>query len=163
MGSGQGARVPEQVSPRGTYLKIAEAMKSRVQADATMTELPSLAEIMNEYGVSRGVAIRAVNVLKAEGIAEPVPGARWRAVRDGGRTAAKSLVERIAAVVTDDGLEVGAEFPSTTVLCGRFGVSRPTVRRALDKLAADGLLSEGTQGKTRTVLALPDREGRSTS
>lgn len=146
----------EQASPRGTYLGIAEKLKSKVTADARMTELPSLAEIMSEHGVSRGVAIRAVNVLKTEGLAQPVPGARWKVIREGERPESRPLAERIAAVITDDGLEVGADFPSATVLCERFKVARPTLRRALDALAAEGLLSEGSQGKARTVLALPD-------
>ena len=153
----------EQKSPRGTYLKIADALRSQIEADSGMTVLPALTDIMTTYGVSRGVAMRAVNVLRTEGIAEAVPGARWRVLRDGQHANPRPLVERITAVITDDRLEVGAEFPSATVLCARFQVSRPTVRRALDKLAAEGLLSEGAQGKARTVLALPSREGRSTS
>ena len=155
--------MPEQVSPRGTYLKIAEKLKDEVEANPRVTEFPSLAAIMSKHGVSRGVAIRALKVLKTEGVAEPVPGARWRVVRDGRQTVARPLAERIAEVITARKLEVGADFPSTTELCAEFDVSRPTVRRALDKLAAEGLLTEGMQGKARTVLALPDREGRSTS
>jgi DNA-binding FadR family transcriptional regulator len=46
-------------------------------------------------------------------------------------------------------------------LTERFGVSRPTVSKALDKLEAAGWLSEGGQGKLRTVRAVPSREGRS--
>ena len=153
--------MPEQASPRGTYLMIAGALKDQIDADAGMTELPSHAEIMSAHTVSRGVAIRAVNVLKAEGRVEAVPGAKWRVVRDASqRGDSRPLVEQVKGVITDDRLQVGSEFPSATVLCGRFGVSRPTLRRALDRLAAEGLLSEGAQGKARTVLALPDREGR---
>lgn len=73
----------------------------------------------------------------------------------------RPLTDRIADVITDERLEVGAEFPSASALCARFGVSRPTVRRALDKLEAAGLLTEGGQGKLRTVRALPNREERS--
>jgi DNA-binding GntR family transcriptional regulator len=73
----------------------------------------------------------------------------------------RSLADRIVDVIRDDGLEVGATFPSASALCERFGVSRPTVTKALEKLEAAGWLSEGGQGKLRTVRVLPNREGRS--
>jgi DNA-binding FadR family transcriptional regulator len=66
-------------------------------------------------------------------------------------------------VVAEDALFVGAPFSSATALYARFGVSRPTVRRVLDKLEAQGLLSAGSQGKVRTVLALPGQEGTAMS
>ncbi|WP_307825023.1 GntR family transcriptional regulator [Streptomyces sp. M2CJ-2] len=125
-----------------------------------MEVLPSLADIMSTYAVSRGVALRAFDVLRQEGLAEPVPGGRWRVVRTGESIDRRPLPERIANVITADGLDVGASFPSTTALAARFGVSRPTVSKALDKLEAAGLLSPARQGKQRTVLALPEPEER---
>ncbi|MET8923144.1 GntR family transcriptional regulator [Streptomyces sp. NPDC004623] len=112
---------------------------------------------MREHGVSRGVVLRAFAALQKEGVAEPVPGRRWRVVRPGQVVDRRSLVERLASVITDDGLAVGARFPSTAELSARFGVSRPTVSKALDKREAAGLLSEARQGKQRTVWALPKR------
>ncbi|MDX3458049.1 GntR family transcriptional regulator [Streptomyces sp. ME02-8801-2C] len=94
-------------------------------------------------------------------MAEPVPGGRWRVIRDGQRTDRRTLAERLADVIADDGLEVGATFPSASALCERFSVSRPTVTKALEKLEAAGWLSEGGQGRLRTVRALPNREERS--
>ncbi|MFI9101682.1 GntR family transcriptional regulator [Streptomyces fildesensis] len=151
----------QQASPRGTFLKIADVVRAQIEADPEMTELPSVAELMSTHGVSRGVVLRVFEVLRAEGLAEPVPGSRWRVVREGDRGDRRPLAERVADVIMDDGLDVGAEFPSATVLCARFDVSRPTLRRALDKLEAAGLLTAGGQGKLRTVRALPNREGRS--
>lgn len=153
----------QQASPRGTFLQIAGAVKADIEKDSSMTELPSLADIMREHGVSRGVALRAFRVLREEGVAEPVPGGRWRVVRDGQGEDRRPLVERIAALVEDERLDVGAEFPSASALSARFGVSRPTASKALDRLEAAGLLSEGGQGKVRTVRALPSREERSLS
>ncbi|WP_319284072.1 MULTISPECIES: GntR family transcriptional regulator [unclassified Streptomyces] len=118
---------------------------------------------MRENGVSRGVALRAFAVLREEGLAEPVPGGRWRVTRSGDQVERRPLAERVAAVITDDALVVGAPFPSTTELSVRFGVSRPTVTKALDKLESAGLLSEAKQGKRRTVRALPKRTGPSES
>ncbi|MFI5480703.1 winged helix-turn-helix domain-containing protein [Streptomyces rubiginosohelvolus] len=113
---------------------------------------------MRDHGVSRGVALRAFLALQEQGVAEPAPGGRWRVVRHGQHVDRRPLSERLADVIKDDNLKVGAPFPSTSTLCARYGVSRPTVRRALDRLQAAGLLSEGKQGKQRTVLALPNGE-----
>ncbi|MCZ4125384.1 GntR family transcriptional regulator [Streptomyces sp. H39-S7] len=151
----------QQASPRGTFLKIADVVRAQIEADPEMTELPPVAELMSTHGVSRGVVLRVFEALQKERLAEPVPGSRWRVVREGDRGDRRPLDERVADVITDDGLDVGAEFPSATVLCARFEVSRPTLRRALDKLEAAGLLTAGGQGKLRTVRALPNREGRS--
>lgn len=150
-----------QPSPRGTFLKIADAVKAQISANPEMTELPKLADLMAAHGVSRGVALRAFGALQREGLAEPVPGGRWRVVRDDEARDRRPLAERIADVFRMDDLKVGDVFPSTSALADRFGVSRPTVGKALDKLEAEGLLSESRQGKQRTVLALPGREERS--
>ncbi|MFJ4001166.1 GntR family transcriptional regulator [Streptomyces parvus] len=151
----------QQVSPRGTFQKIADVLKAQIDADMEMVELPSVAEVVQEHGVSRGVVLRAFAVLQKDGAAEPVPGGRWRVVRDGQRSDPRPLAERLTDVFADDCLEVGATFPSASALCERFDVSRPTVTKALEKLEAAGWLSEGGQGKLRTVRALPNREGRS--
>ncbi|WP_349252425.1 MULTISPECIES: GntR family transcriptional regulator [unclassified Streptomyces] len=126
-----------------------------------MTELPSAADLMRDYKISRGVALRAFGVLHKNGIAEPVPGGRWRVVRAGAPTDQRPLEERIADIITAEGLEVGEAFPSASALAGRFGVSRPTVTKALEKLQTAGVLAGGGQGKVRTVRAVPTREERS--
>jgi len=148
----------EQVSPRGTFLKVADAVKARIAADPAMTELPSATDLMRDYSISRGVVLRAFGVLQRDGAAEPAPGGRWRVVREGQQTDRRPLAERLTDVFTDDGLEVGEAFPSASALCERFNVSRPTATKALEKLEAAGWLSEGGQGKIRTVRALPNRE-----
>ena len=148
----------QQASPRGTFQKIARLLKAQVEADRDMVELPPAADVMHDHGVSRGVVLRAFAVLQQEGAAEPVPGGRWRVVREGQRTDRRTLAERLTDVFEDDGLEVGATFPSASALCERFDVSRPTVTKALEKLEAAGWLSGGGQGKLRTVRALPNRE-----
>ncbi|MCX5247834.1 GntR family transcriptional regulator [Streptomyces sp. NBC_00201] len=151
----------QQASPRGTFLKIADSVKVLIEGDPEMTELPSLTEVMREHGVSRGVAIRAYGVLRQEGLAEPAPGERWRVVRSGDRVDRRPLDQRIADIITAEGLQVGEAFPSASVLAERFGVSRPTVTKALERLETAGVLAGGGQGKVRTVRALPTREERS--
>ncbi|MGW1068988.1 hypothetical protein ACWD4F_31295 [Streptomyces aureus] len=44
----------QQPNPRGTFLKIADAVKRQIEDDPSMTELPSLAEIVRDHKVSRG-------------------------------------------------------------------------------------------------------------
>ncbi|MFF4750175.1 GntR family transcriptional regulator [Streptomyces sp. NPDC002514] len=151
----------QQANPRGTFLKIADAVKTQIEDDPDLTELPSLAEIMRDHKVSRGVAVRAFAVLRQEGVAEPAPGERWRVVRSGARVDRRPLDQRIADVIMADRLEVGEAFPSASALAERFGVSRPTVTKALEKLETAGLLAGGGQGKVRTVRAVPTREERS--
>ncbi|WP_330348727.1 GntR family transcriptional regulator [Streptomyces sp. NBC_00582] len=151
----------QQANPRGTFLKIADSLKKQIAADPAMAELPSLAEVMRDYKVSRGVALRAFGVLRQEGVAEPAQGGRWRVVLTGARVDRRPLEQRIADIITAEGLEVGEAFPSASVLAGRFGVSRPTVTKALDKLESAGVLASGGQGKVRTVRAVPIREERS--
>ncbi|MFP1627354.1 GntR family transcriptional regulator [Streptomyces sp. 5K101] len=151
----------QEASPRGTFLKIADALRAEIDAKPEIAELPSAAELMRDHGVSRGVALRVFAVLEKEGRAERVPGGRWRVVRPGQERDRRPLTEQIAEVIRTDELKVGAPFPSTSALAERFGVSRPTVAKALDRLEAAGLLSASQQGKQRTVLALPGREERS--
>ncbi|KUO13596.1 GntR family transcriptional regulator [Streptomyces sp. DSM 15324] len=145
-------------SPRGTFQRIADQLKAQMDRDPEMVELPPIAEIMHDHQVSRGVVLRAFAALQRDGAAGPVPGGRWRVVREGQQTDRRPLAERLTDVFADDGLVVGAAFPSASALCERFGVSRPTVTKALGKLEAAGWLSEGGQGKLRTVRALPNRE-----
>lgn len=151
----------QEASPRGTFLKIAGALRAEIDAKPEMVELPSAAEIMRAHGVSRGVALRVFATLEKEGLAERVRGSRWRVVRPGDERDRRPLSEQIADVIRADGLGVGEKFPSTSALSERFSVSRPTVSKALDKLEAAGVLSASQQGKRRTVLALPGREERS--
>lgn len=148
----------QRTSPRGTFVKIADAVKAEIVAEPEMTELPTLAMLMERYGVSRGVVLRAFNVLREEGVAEPVPGGPWRVIKEGQSVDRRPLAERLAEVITTDGIAEGESFPSASSLATRFGVSRPTVAKALDKLEAAGLLSATRQGKQRTVLAVPNRE-----
>lgn len=151
----------QQASARGTFLKVADAVKAQIDADPDMSELPSAADLMRDYKISRGVALRAFAVLQKDGVAAPVPGGRWRVVRAGEWTDRRPLEARIADIITDEGLEVGAAFPSASVLAERFGVSRPTVTKTLERLEVAGVLASGGQGKVRTVRAVPIREERS--
>ncbi|MEV7887521.1 GntR family transcriptional regulator [Streptomyces sp. NPDC002817] len=147
-------------APRGTHLVIAREIADAVRADPAMRQLPSVAEVMAQYAVSRGVVLRAFRVLAAQGVAAPDPGDRWK-VTWRGQGDQRPLVERLAAVIAEDGLHVGAPLPGETRLAERLGVSRPTVRKALAELEVGGILAPGGQGKQRTVRTLPPKSGES--
>lgn len=84
-------------------------------------------------------------------------------VREGQREDRRPLTERIADVITDDGLEVGAEFPSASALSVKFGVSRPWHARAkaLLRVRSAGRRREhqGRQPVPGTHRSGPDTEG----
>ncbi|GAA2239172.1 hypothetical protein GCM10010104_37910 [Streptomyces indiaensis] len=54
----------QQANPRGTFVRIAEMLKTGIETDPDVTELPALSEVMSDHNVSRGVALRAFAVLK---------------------------------------------------------------------------------------------------
>ncbi|WP_327137510.1 winged helix-turn-helix domain-containing protein [Streptomyces sp. NBC_01340] len=140
-----------EASPRGTYLVISEALRRRIGKDKAVDGVPSEAELMREYEVSRNTIRRALKVLEAEGVLESAPGVGWRVVRGGDR---RSLAERMADLITEDALSVGDTYPSEAKLCERFGASRTAVRRVLAQMEGNGLLAT-VHGKGRTVCALP--------
>lgn len=152
--------MPQEPNPRGTFIKIAEILRRQIEADPAMCEMPSLAEVMQAYGVSRGVALRAFNVLRQDGLSEPAPGGKWRVVRVGASVDRRPLAERLSEMITEEKIAVGSPIPSTSNLAARFGVSRPTVAKALMQLENRGVLSAARQGKPRTLLALPEEEER---
>jgi DNA-binding FadR family transcriptional regulator len=76
-----------------------------------LSRLPSQLEITREFGVSRGVAIRAFANLQREGLVEAVPCSRWRILRSGRAIRSLPLVDQIDAVFTEDKLSPALLFP----------------------------------------------------
>jgi len=66
----------------------------------------------------------------------------------------RQVAERLRAAILDGETAPGDPLPSEQRLEERFGVSRITVRRALDELAAEGLI-ERRQGRPTRVRQLP--------
>ncbi|MFC5719873.1 GntR family transcriptional regulator [Streptomyces gamaensis] len=142
-------------NPRGTYLRIANALRHGLDAKVGQRGLPSEADLMREYGVSRTTVRRALHVLAAEGLIESRPGIGWT-VRVG--TGMPPLVDRVRAELAAGGFKVGGVFHSESSLCERFGVSRSALRKALGQLEGEGFL-ESVHGKGRIVKALPPAAG----
>ncbi|MFF2076352.1 GntR family transcriptional regulator [Kitasatospora sp. NPDC058162] len=140
--------MPER-SPRGTYLRIADALRARISGDSTLVSLPSEADLVEEYGVARTTVKRALDVLAAEGLIRSQPGVGWLVV---GAAPKVPVLDQLAAMVHK--LGVDAEFPSEKELTEATGAARGTVRRALAQLEGAGVL-EVRHGKGRRVRALP--------
>ena len=140
-----------EANPRGTYLVISEALRKEIEEGEILEALPSEADLMRSYSVSRNTIRRALKVLEAEGVLKSAPGVGWRVTRDDD---SRTLVERMADVIAEDSLSVGDTYPSEARLCERFGVSRTAVRRVLAQMEGNGLLAT-VHGKGRTVRALP--------
>ncbi|MFI7871132.1 winged helix-turn-helix domain-containing protein [Streptomyces salinarius] len=140
-----------QASPRGTYMVVAEALRTEIQEREGSGVLPSEAELMRSHGVGRNTIRRALKVLEADGVVESVPGIGWRPAGGGDR---RSLAERMTDLISEESLSVGDTYPSEAKLCERFGASRTAVRRVLAQMEGNGLLTT-VHGKGRTVRALP--------
>ena len=91
-------------------------------------------------------------MLEEEGLLRPEPGVGWRITNC---SMPDSLSQQMLNLIRNDNLAVGDTFPSEASLCARFSRSRPTIRRALAVLEADGVLA-ARPGKGRTVLRVPD-------
>ncbi|MFF1794120.1 GntR family transcriptional regulator [Kitasatospora sp. NPDC058263] len=140
--------MPER-SPRGTYLRIADALRAKLNGDATVASLPSEAGLMETYRVSRTTVKRALDVLATEGLIQSKPGIGWVVV---GQEEKPAVLDQITALVAK--LSIGDPFPSELQLTKETGASRGTVRRALAQLEGAGIL-EVRHGKGRHVRTLP--------
>ncbi|MFI8510507.1 GntR family transcriptional regulator [Streptomyces sp. NPDC085460] len=144
------------VSPRGTYLLIAEALRRQIrEGEVVSGALPSEAALMRQHSVARNTIRRALKALEAERLIVSVPGAGWRVASE----PVAPLVQRLTDILTQDSLSVGDGFPSESELCARLGVSRTAVRAALAQMEGAGLLNT-VHGKGRTVCALPHASGQ---
>ncbi|MET8492458.1 GntR family transcriptional regulator [Streptomyces cellulosae] len=140
-----------QVSPRGTYLQVAASLQQRIERGEITEALPSQAELMSAYSVSRSTIERALAALKADGLIESVQGAGWFVAGTGDR---RPLVERVTDLLRGEGVKVGDRFPTEKELCERFGASRTAVRSAIAQMEGQGLIGKGA-GRGREVLSLP--------
>lgn len=138
-----------KTNPRGTFQLVADAVRVSVQTgDGLVRE----ADVIREQQVSRTTARRALKVLESEGVLKPEPGVGWRVA---GSPVPRSLPEQMIDLIRDDKLTVDDAFPSEAALCERLQKSRPTIRRALAVLEADGVLVS-RPGKGRTVVRIPE-------
>ncbi|MFJ1753870.1 GntR family transcriptional regulator [Kitasatospora sp. NPDC088134] len=140
--------MPER-SPRGTYLRIADALRTKIKEGPELTALPSEAALMQEHSAARSTVRRALDVLAAEKLIRSQPGIGWAVVGAGSKP---PVAEQLASMVRE--LGVGAAFPPEKELVEVTGASRGTVRSALAQLEGAGVL-EVRHGKGRRIRSLP--------
>ncbi|WP_412076732.1 GntR family transcriptional regulator [Streptomyces xanthophaeus] len=137
-------------NPRGTYIVISEALRTRIAEGSYSDALPSEAEIGREFGVARTTVRRALRTLAEAGEIVALPGVGWQVA--GARQLAPyeqivaDLQKRIRAGI----LPAGARLPSEAELAETYGVARGTVRRAVRELEAAGYV-RAQQGVGRFV------------
>ena len=66
----------------------------------------------------------------------------------------RSIYEALRGGIESGGYPAGSLLPSENELCAEWGVTRPTVRKALDMLAADGYITR-SQGRKSVVKGTP--------
>jgi DNA-binding GntR family transcriptional regulator len=129
-------------------------LRQRIEGGQIASDLPSEAELIREFDVSRTTIRRALKVLADEGLVTSVPGVGWRV----GRADSRPLAERVLAEF--EGKAIGDDFPSERHLCEQYHASRPLIRSILANFQGSGLLIT-RPGKGRQVAALPARSERS--
>lgn len=141
-------------APRNTYLAIANDLRNKIENGTYTRELPTIGNIAMQHVVTRSVALRAVNLLRDEGLVHVMQGA---GVFVAGSIDTRPIVEQIIDLLHDAVLPVGSLFPSEAELCKELGISRNRLRPALHHLEGRGLIGT-VGGRGRVVLAHPRLE-----
>lgn len=140
-----------QGSPRGTYLKVAEALRQQIRSGEITERVPSKADLMRIYGVGESTVERALDALKADGTVESARGAGVFVAGTGDR---RPMVEQVTEILRTKRLKVGDPFPTEGELCELTHGTRGPVRTAIAQLEGQGIVGRGANGR-RVVLALP--------
>ena len=61
-------------SPVPPYRQVAAILAGRIESGQITVRLPSIADLVAEFGISRTTAAKALRVLVADGLAEVSPG-----------------------------------------------------------------------------------------
>jgi DNA-binding GntR family transcriptional regulator len=132
---------------RGSYRRIGQELIRRIRSREWLpgTMLPSEAALKSEFGVARETIRQALSMVDAEGLVEVVPGRGRFILHKSGRREPTAAYERIAAelrAAVDRG-DFGPDgaLPTEAALMKEFGVSRGTVRRAIELLTFERLIA----------------------
>lgn len=117
------------------------------------SSLPGSRKLSKLYGVSRGTIVRALDILKSEGLVEPKPksgtffGSERLIARLGAKTQsasakrkAETVADDIAELISEGELGVGDYLPYQKSLLATYRVSRNTIRSAIGILAKRELI-----------------------
>jgi DNA-binding GntR family transcriptional regulator len=129
---------------------LAQRLRERIRAGEFRPGilLPSEAELAGAVGTKRYSIRKALALLQAEGIVCSVPGRGWVVLDERMKTCAggssvtryRKIADELRTAIESGQLPAGSVLPSEAELVARHGVSRATVRRALDVLESDGLI-----------------------
>jgi DNA-binding GntR family transcriptional regulator len=139
------------------YETIAEALRKRIKDGELVPgqQLPGEAAMADEFGVSKGTARQALQVLASENLIASVHGKGWFVGgRDHAQTRADEVAEALRREITGGQLAVGSVLPGENVMAQERGVGRITIRRALALLEAEGVV-EKRAGKGRVIRSQP--------
>jgi DNA-binding GntR family transcriptional regulator len=130
------------------YLRIADTLRQRITAGelAPGSMLPSESALARDFGVARGTVRQALAMLEEGGLVTTQPG-RGRWVGDGamhpvqGHTRHEQVAEEIRSAIRGGQFKPGDRLPGENPLAERYGTARVTVRRALETLKREGLVT----------------------
>ncbi|MGW6505122.1 GntR family transcriptional regulator [Nonomuraea angiospora] len=137
------------------YEAIAETLRKRIESGDLVPgqQLPGEAAIAEEFGVSKGTARQALQLLAAEHLISAIHGKGWFV---GGPehalTSADVVADDLRKDIDTGKLAVGSVLPGENVLAQERGVGRITIRRAFAILEAEGIIQK-RPGMGRVVKA----------
>ncbi|MFG1976454.1 GntR family transcriptional regulator [Nonomuraea fuscirosea] len=133
-----------------TYVRIAQDIRSRIlQGDPPAgAMLPSEAALSRRYGVARGTVRQAVAELENSGLVTSEAG-RGRRVTGGDpartsrapTTQYETIAETLRKRIDSGDLAHGQQLAGEAAVAEEFGVSKGTVRQALQMLAGERLIT----------------------
>ncbi len=136
--------VPGQPAVGTLYERVVQGIREAIASGhyAPGTALPSETELAAEYGVGRKTVRQALAELERGGEVVNRPGRRRQV--PGGQQRPDALYEKVVARIVDDvsagRYQPGTSLPSEDALQAEYGVSRTTIRKALNELRTRGLI-----------------------
>ncbi|MER5320857.1 GntR family transcriptional regulator [Streptosporangium roseum] len=145
---GRGRRVvgnaPGEPGPASTrYEAVAAALRQDIVSSklAQGSQLPREATLAEQYGVSKGTARQALQMLAAEGRITAVHGKGWFVGgTQGALTRTDEVADSIRQAILAGDFPKDSRIPGESALAEQYGVARVTVRRAIASLEAEGII-----------------------
>jgi DNA-binding GntR family transcriptional regulator len=162
------------IGHQAAYQRIASTLRKRIDNGELEpgAMLPSEAEIGQEFGVARGTVRQALAELELAGLVVTQAGRGRRVQRTDGlpaedvrskrvaHTRYEKVAEQIRSAIHTGEFGPESRLPGEHKLAQRYGTARVTVRRALEQLQEQGLITV-IPSKGRFVT--PKRKQRATS
>ncbi|MEV0115096.1 winged helix-turn-helix domain-containing protein [Streptomyces sp. NPDC050844] len=135
------------------WRQVAEIIRARIE-DGTYpprTRVPSVAQIIDEFGIATATAQKVHKGLRAEGLIYTEPGLgsfvapvssrpKGPAESEDTRPLWRQVAEAIAARIADGSYSVGTRVPSVLELSSEFEIAASTAHKVLAHLKEEGLV-----------------------